>query len=146
MSRFNDKYLHTIDQKNRLQPSRDARAGFELGKGDSVHFLPNPNNPPFLEIRTKEQWEEYQNRIMEQPPSAKKRDVQRFIVLMHEKVKADNQGRFIIPQRLREFCGLSREVAVINMGTHLEVWDKDSVEQKYNDMLRAFNDVNDLLF
>ena len=146
MSRFNDKYLHFIDQKNRLQLSKDKRSGIELKKGATIHFLPNPNNPPFLEIRTKDQWDEYQARIMEQPPSAQKRDVQRFIDLMHEMVKADAQGRINIPQRLRDFCGFTKEVAVINMRTHLEVWDKDSVEQKYNDMRRAFNDINDQLF
>lgn len=146
MNRFNEKYLHSIDQKGRLQLSRDTRIGIELNKGDIVHLLPNPKNPPFLEIRTSEQWDGYWNRISKQPLSKEIRDFKRFVVLMHEKVTADNQGRIVIPQRLREFCGFDKEVGVINMESHLEVWDKEFVEQKYNDMLRAFNDISDELF
>lgn len=146
MSRFNDKYLHVLDQKGRLQLSKDIRAGIKLKKGEAVHLLPNPNNPPYLEIRTQAQWEKYHALVMQQPPSEGKRDVLRFIRLMHEKVTADGQGRITVPQRLRDFCGLNREVAVIDMESYVEVWDKNCVEQKYNDMRRAFNDINDQLF
>ncbi len=146
MDRFNDKYLHSIDQRGRLQLSRDIRAGFRVRKGDVIHLLPNPNNPPFLEARTKAQWETYQEALMSQPSSEAKRDFFRFIRLMHEQVTADGQGRIVVPQRLREFCGFEREVGVINMGTYVEVWNKKAVEQKYNDMLRAFNQINDQLF
>ncbi|BDZ43848.1 transcriptional regulator MraZ [Paraoerskovia sediminicola] len=35
----------------------------------------------------------------------------------------DKQGRVSIPQVLRDYAGLDREVAVIGAGTRVEVWD-----------------------
>lgn len=35
----------------------------------------------------------------------------------------DKQGRVSIPQHLRDYAGLDREVAVIGAGTRVEIWD-----------------------
>lgn len=35
----------------------------------------------------------------------------------------DKQGRITIPANLREYAGLGRELAVIGMGTRVEIWD-----------------------
>lgn len=35
----------------------------------------------------------------------------------------DKQGRVSIPANLRQYAGLDREVAVIGMGTRVEIWD-----------------------
>lgn len=146
MSRFNDKYLHSMDAKGRLQLSRDIRARFKLKKGDKLHLLPNLDNPPFLEIRTNRQWDEYQERFMTQASGALKRDFVRFVELSKETVVADAQGRISIPKRLRELCKLDGEVAVINLNSFVEVWNKDYVGQKYTDLVKAFNDFNNSLF
>jgi MraZ protein len=146
MTRFNDRYFLSIDQKGRLALTREIRDRFKVKRGDPIHLMPNPNTPPFLEIRTQKQWDEFQNRLMAQPPSNSKRDFLRFLKLMHETVTADAQGRIVIPQRLRDFCRFDSDIAIINMETYVEVWDKNSVEQKYSDMLKAFNDINDQLF
>lgn len=146
MAMFNDKHLHTIDQRSRLQLSRDDRDGMKIKKGDPIHLLPSPTTPPYLEVRTKAQWEAYQQRLMALPVGTSKREMFRFIRMMHETATADGQGRFVISQRLRDICGLGSEVAVVNMVTVIEVWKKEAIEQKYNDMLRAFNDISDKLF
>jgi DNA-binding transcriptional regulator/RsmH inhibitor MraZ len=59
---------------------------------------------------------------------------------------ADAQGRITIPRRLRELCALNEEVAVINMNTVVEIWNKDYVGQKYTDLVKAFKDINNSLF
>jgi MraZ protein len=146
MNRFNDKYLHSLDQRGRLQLSRDIRAGFKMKKGDTVHLMPNPGNPPHLSLWTESGWTDFLENLKAQPSSETKRNSLRFIRLMHEKVTADGQGRIVISQRLRSFCHIEKEVAIIDMGDYIEAWNKDAVEQKYNDMLRAFNEINELLF
>ena len=146
MSQFNEKYLHVLDAKGRLQLSRDIRARFKLKKGDTLHLLPNLDNPPFLEIRTSAQWTDYEARFMNQAPGNLKRDFVRFVELSKETVVADAQGRISIPRRLRELCALHEEVAVINMNSVVEVWNKDYVAQKYTDLVKAFKDINNSLF
>ena len=38
----------------------------------------------------------------------------------------DRQGRLAVPQPLRELAGLSRDVMIVGMDDHLELWDKES--------------------
>ncbi len=38
-------------------------------------------------------------------------------------VKPDTQGRILLPQRLREFAGLERDVVVIGAIDRIEIWD-----------------------
>ena len=38
-------------------------------------------------------------------------------------VKPDSQGRILLPQRLREFAGLDREVVVIGAIDRIEIWN-----------------------
>ena len=35
------------------------------------------------------------------------------------------QGRINIPQNLREYAGLSKEVFIVGVSTRVEIWDKD---------------------
>ena len=45
-----------------------------------------------------------------------------FAANAHE-VRPDSQGRVTIPQRLRDFAGLDREVVVIGAIDRIEIWD-----------------------
>lgn len=41
----------------------------------------------------------------------------------------DKQGRVSIPANLRQYAGLDRDVAVIGMGTRVEIWDATAWEE-----------------
>jgi MraZ protein len=47
-----------------------------------------------------------------------------FSANAHE-VRPDTQGRITIPQRLRDFAGLDRDVVVIGALNRIEIWDAD---------------------
>jgi MraZ protein len=38
----------------------------------------------------------------------------------------DKQGRLLIPQHLREWAKLSKDVVISGAGRHVEIWDKDA--------------------
>jgi len=42
----------------------------------------------------------------------------------------DKQGRILLPQNLREECGLVRDVMVSGMLTYFEIWDKETWEKE----------------
>lgn len=48
--------------------------------------------------------------------------VRAFAANAHE-VRPDSQGRITIPQRLRDFAGLERDVVVIGALGRIEIWD-----------------------
>jgi division/cell wall cluster transcriptional repressor MraZ len=143
---FGEKHVHGIDPKGRLQLSRLVREHFKLKKGDRLHLLPNIEEPPYLEIRTTAQWEEYERRFLAQAPGDLKRDFVRFVQLNRETVVADAQGRIILPKNLRDRCQLDATVVVINMNACVEVWNPNHIERRLPEMVKAFRDVNNSFF
>jgi MraZ protein len=143
---FGEKHLHAIDPKGRLQLSRHVREHFKLKKGDRLHLLPNIEEPPYLEIRTAVQWDEYEARFLNQAPGDVKRDFVRFVQLHRETVIADAQGRIILPRSIRDRCHLDASVVVINMNACVEVWNPKHIERRYAEMAKAFKNINNSFF
>lgn len=52
----------------------------------------------------------------------------------------DKQGRISIPASLREYAGLSREVAVIGAGTRVEIWDAAAWESYLAEQVDTYAD------
>jgi DNA-binding transcriptional regulator/RsmH inhibitor MraZ len=143
---FGEKHIHAIDPKGRLQLSRAVREHFKLKKGDRLHLLPNIDEPPFLEIRTSAQWEEYERRFDSQAPGDLKREFVRFVQFYRETVVADAQGRLILPRPLRERFQLGDEVVVINMNACVEVWNPSHFDTRLPEMAKAFKNINNSFF
>jgi MraZ protein len=51
------------------------------------------------------------------------RAVRRFFMAGANESDIDSAGRVMVPQVLREFAGLHKEVIVAGVGDHIEVWD-----------------------
>jgi MraZ protein len=53
------------------------------------------------------------------------RKVQRFIISGVEECPLDRQGRILIPQNLREYAKLGKEVAIVGAVRNFEIWDRE---------------------
>ena len=71
---------------------------------------------------SEQQWKEFESKIGDLPLS-KARDLQRFFFSGACDVEPDKQGRVLIPQSLREYAGLSKDVTVIGAAVRAEIWD-----------------------
>lgn len=58
------------------------------------------------------------------------RDTERFIFGSAYEVQPDDQGRMIIPERLSDYAGLEEEICFIGLGDRIEIWGKESWEEK----------------
>jgi MraZ protein len=52
------------------------------------------------------------------------RDFVRVFVAGASQETADTQGRVVIPQALREYAGLTKDVVVVGQLSRIELWDK----------------------
>ena len=50
--------------------------------------------------------------------------LRRYLFSGAAEAEPDKQGRIVIPQNLREFAGLTKDVVVIGADDHCEIWDK----------------------
>ena len=40
-------------------------------------------------------------------------------------VDLDDQGRFVIPENLRNYAGINKDLVFVGAGDHFEIWSKD---------------------
>lgn len=66
-------------------------------------------------------WEQHRAQIAAWPMSA--RAWQRIFLGNACDVELDNAGRILIAPELRDAVGLSRDVMMLGMGSHFEIWD-----------------------
>ncbi len=113
------EYQHNIDRKGRvIVPSKfreDLGEHFYLTKGlDGCLFVLSPRG-----------WAALQEKVSAMPIS-KARGLQRFFFSGAVEAEPDRQGRILIPQVLRDYAGLSRDVTFIGASNRAEIWDSAS--------------------
>lgn len=75
-------------------------------------------------------WEEIENRLAGMPSTepSKRRFLQR-VSFFGQQVSLDAQGRFLIPQILRDKAAMNGDVVVSAQLDHLVVWNRERIEQ-----------------
>jgi len=68
------------------------------------------------------------------------RAFQRFLISGVEECPLDRQGRILIPQTLREYAKLGREVAMGGMVRYFEIWDRDRYEAHRKQLEEALDE------
>lgn len=54
---------------------------------------------------------------------AEARGYQRYMLANTEEQTPDQQGRIVVPPRMRQYAGLAKDVVITGVGTRLEIWD-----------------------
>ncbi len=109
-------YRHSIDAKGRLAiPSRIRE---ELGEV----FYVTISQERCLAAYSAESWDRMMEKIKAMPRV--KQTKMRPLFAHAAKCELDSQGRILLPQALRDFAGLTRDVAVVGAGECAEFWDE----------------------
>lgn len=117
--RFRSKYDHTIDEKGRLSfPSRYREV---LREHESEVLIAIPWDD-HLRIYPLSEWELLENRLRAEDEDFDK--ILRYFESESCECVLDRQGRLLIPASLRADLGLQRDIVLIGMVGHVEIWDK----------------------
>ncbi|MBB2976213.1 MraZ protein [Microbacterium endophyticum] len=80
-----------------------------------------------LYVFSTEEFERIHERIREAPLTNKQtRDFLRMFLSGASAEKPDSQNRITIPQPLRAYAGLERELILTGVGAHAEIWNTDA--------------------
>lgn len=94
-----------------------------------------------LYVFTGRDFEELHDRLRQAPVSSKQaRDYLRVLLSGASDEVPDKQGRITIPTALRQYAGLTRDLAVIGAGSRVELWDAAAWATYLADRETAFSE------
>lgn len=121
------EYQHSLDSKGRLFIPAKLRE--ELGE----IFYMTVSMDRCLCVYSAENWKNFSDKVNSMPYVRQRR--MRPLFAHAAKCELDSQGRTIIPQNLRAYAGLIKNVTVVGCNNHAELWDseawKDLCETEY---------------
>ncbi len=121
------EFNHSIDAKGRLIVPSKLRE--QLG----LTFVVTRGQDGCLDAYPNDAWEEFEARIDALPSmNSEARSIQRFFRSGATDVEIDNQGRILLPQTLRDFAKIEKEVVIVGNGNKAEIWSKDKWEEINN--------------
>ncbi len=129
---FMGEYNHTIDAKGRLIiPSK-----FRETLGDA--FVVTKSLDGCLSVYDNEEWNIFEEKLKSLPLITDKdaRQFVRFFLAGAAEVEVDKQGRILVPNLLREFAALNKDVVLVGVASRIEIWSKERYEgiATYEDM------------
>jgi MraZ protein len=128
---FMGEYNHTIDAKGRLIiPSK-----FRETLGDT--FVVTKGLDGCLFVYDNVEWNVFEEKLKSLPITNKDaRQFARFFLAGAAEVEVDKQGRILVPNVLRDFAELNKDVVLIGVASRIEIWSKERFEgiTAYEDM------------
>ena len=88
-----------------------------------------------LMVFPRPEWEKFRERIAALPMSAQW--WKRIFLGNAMDVDMDGTGRVLVSPELRQAAGLTRDVMLLGMGQHFELWDKTTYEAKEAEAMQA---------
>ncbi|HEV8340496.1 MAG TPA: division/cell wall cluster transcriptional repressor MraZ [bacterium] len=114
---FRGEYHYTLDDKGRvvLPPK------FRQDLGEAVIVTRGMDD--CIWVYPRQGWEAVEDKLRTLPIA--RRGFQRFLLAAAQEVELDRQGRIILPEALREYAAIGREVVVVGLIQRLEIWSEE---------------------
>ena len=112
------EYQHALDNKGRI--FIPARLRDELGQ--AVYITLSMDR--CLSVYSKENWDSLTEKVNALPYVRQRK--MRPLFAYAVRCDLDAQGRVLLPQNLRDWAGLTKNVTVVGCNNHAELWDSDS--------------------
>jgi MraZ protein len=136
-------YPRTLDEKGRLALPKRLRE--VLAEPATLFVTPGPDQS--LWLYTAAELERLASRLDEAPATdAEARVFRRLYFAQTEAVDLDKSGRMLVPERLAKFAGLGKEVVLIGVRDHLELWDAARWQAYVDDHAARFDSVAEKAF
>ena len=118
---FLGEYSHALDAKGRVvMPSKfrsELKAGCVVTKGQER----------CLYVFPMDQWEEESGRVLTLPRTDRRaRNYSRSFFASASDQRLDGQGRVQLPEALRRYAGLDKDLTVVGVADHIEIWAADA--------------------
>ena len=125
---FLGEYEATLDAKGRfLLPAGFKR---QLPEGESTRFVINRGFEKCLSLYPIQSWQPLYDQISTLNDfDPKVREFRRFFLNGAIEVEPDSAGRILIPQNLKDYAGLGKDLVLAAAVNKIEIWDKEKYKK-----------------
>src|SRR4030042_1346245 len=137
---FYGEYLHSIDRKGRLILPAKFR---EAAKAHFIEkFFVTRGLDKCLFMFSEEEWRAQENKFKAIPFTKQQaRTFNRLYFSGAQEVTFDTQGRILLPQYLKDFAEIKKDVVVVGVSNRIEIWAKDKWEEFYKNSRQSFEEI-----
>ena len=141
---FYGEYEHTLDRKGRLIVPSKLR---EVAQANYVEkFFITRGLDQCLFLFTEEEWKFQESKFKSLSfTKSAARSFTRLYFSGASDVTCDKQGRILIPKVLKDFAGVKRDVVILGVSNHIEIWAKEKWQTFYESSKETFEEVADRL-
>ena len=127
----------SIDSKGRTSMPQRYRGVFCANK--KCKLVVTADKDKCLLIFTLKNWENIEKQLSDLPSyNDEARFIQRLLIGHATESEIDSQGRFLIPNPLREYAGIQKKVILLGQGSKFELW----AENIWNKKMKSWLDNN----
>lgn len=129
MKIFRGRYQHSLDDKGRVAIPQRFRESLE-SQEKNVSLVITVEADECLVVYPESAWRELEEKVSSLPQMNEDlKTYLRFTIGWATDVQPDRQGRILIPQPLREFAHLDRDVWFVGLLNKFEIWNGDRLDQ-----------------
>ena len=141
---FYGEYLHSIDRKGRIILPAKFR---EAAKAHFIEkFFVTRGLDKCLFMFSEEEWRTQESKF--KAISFTKQQARTFNRLYFSgavEVSSDKQGRILLPQYLKDFAQIKRDVMIVGVSNRIEIWAKDKWQEFYGSSRQSFEEIAEKL-
>ncbi len=115
------QFSRTIDQKQRVAIPRWLREDLKSGNRQTLYIAPGTDRS--LALYAEDAFARLAERLAQSSPTSQDvRTYNRLFYARAQRAELDSQGRIRIPPELAELAGLEKEVVLLGVQDHVELW------------------------
>ena len=141
---FYGEYQHSIDRKGRLILPAKFR------EGAKAHFIERffvtRGLDKCLFMLSEEEWRSQENKLKSMPfTKQQSRTFNRLYFSGAIEVVPDSQGRILLPQNLKDYADIKKDVVVVGVSNRIEIWAKNKWDEFYLSSRESYEEISEKL-
>jgi len=141
---FYGEYLHSIDRKGRLiLPSRLR----DVAKNNFIEkFIVTRGLDKCLFMFSEEEWRSQEGKFKALPFTKQQaRSFNRLYFSGALEVIPDKQGRILLPQYLKDFAEIRKDVVIVGVSNRIEIWSREKWNGFYGSARQSYEEIAEKL-
>ena len=137
---FYGEYIHSLDKKSRIIIPSRFRDALKENFVEKIYITRGLEKCLF--VFPQDEWKRQESRF--KAMSLTRPDSRKFNRLFFSgafETVYDIQGRILIPQYLREYGQIDKDIVIVGVSNRFEIWGKDIWKNYYKDSINSFEDI-----